>query len=304
MAMPPLQPISPANHVSRILEAELGSSSLSDYVFVDFCAGGGGPTPSLERYINDGVMEDGRWGGQRWVGANGATRNRKRNPSPSPSPPPPAARGGTSRTDKRTHPVHFVLTDLFPHISNWAHAASLSPNLHYAPQSVDAANAPADLLSTVKPPLPPATSPRKTFRTFNLAFHHFPDPLASAILHNTLTTSSGFAIFELQDRYFTSFLAVCLLGVGVMVFSPLFAWRWRSFGLVFWSWVIPVLPFVLVWDGWMSSIRTRTPEEIKKMMGTCGVDKDEVAKWRLRSGRVTHLPPFAELNWVIATKDE
>lgn len=119
-----------------------------------------------------------------------------------------------------------------------------------------------------------------------------------------MTTSSGFAIIELQDRHLTSFLAVCLLGLGVLVFAPLFAWRWRSFGTLFWSWVIPVLPFVLVWDGWMSSVRTRTVDEVQNMMKTCGVDSNEVAKWRVRSGRVTHLPPWAEINWIIATKDE
>lgn len=326
MAMPPLQPISPANHVSRILEAELGEAQLSDYVFVDFCAGGGGPTPSIERYLNEGVLEDGSWGGQRWLagtsggGSSGGgggeaktngvtataattTTKQRRTTTANSSP----------QQRKRTQPVHFVLTDLHPHIPNWAHAASLSPNMHYAPQSVDAADAPPNLLETIEPPLSPSHSPssssasstpNKTFRTFHLSFHHFPDALASRILHNTMTTSSGFAIIELQDRHLSSFLSVCLLGLGVFVFSPLFAWRWRSFGTLFWCWVIPVLPFVLVWDGWMSSVRSRTVDEVQDMMRTCGVAKDEVAKWRVRSGRVTHLPPWAEVHWIIATKDE
>lgn len=324
MAMPPLQPISPANHVSRILEAELGEATLSDYVFVDFCAGGGGPTPSIERYLNEGVLEDGSWGGQRWLAGGGGggggddnktnsvinttttttTTKQRKTTAATTTPPSP-----TSQQNKRTQPVHFVLTDLHPHIPNWAHAASLSPNMHYAPQSVDAAAAPPNLLSTIEPPLSPSSSspsssPKKTFRTFHLSFHHFPDALASRILHNTMTTSSGFAIIELQDRHLSSFLSVCLLGLGVFVFSPLFAWRWRSFGTLFWCWVLPVLPFVLVWDGWMSSVRSRTVDEVQDMMRTCGVDSDEVAKWRVRSGRVTHLPPWAEVHWIIATKDE
>lgn len=341
MALPPLQPISPAAHVSRILEAELGSGDddqdgqqqqLSQYVFVDFCAGGGGPTPTIERYLNGGVLEDASWGGGSvrpgsGAGAehdnNTATRQRRRTMTTTMT----TSSGNDNKDDdsstaKQQQPVHFVLTDLHPHIPNWARAASLSPNVHYVPRPVDAADAPADLLSTVEPPLPqpppppppsssaPSSNPfsslalPKTFRTFYLSFHHFPDALASRILHNTMTTSSGFAIIELQDRHLTSFLAVCLLGLGVLVFAPLFAWRWRSFGTLFWSWVIPVLPFVLVWDGWMSSVRTRTVDEVQNMMKTCGVDSNEVAKWRVRSGRVTHLPPWAEINWIIATKDE
>lgn len=330
MAMPPLQPVSPANHVSRILEAEVGEARLSEYVFVDFCAGGGGPTPSIERYLNEGVLEDGSWGGQRWVGGgdsdktvttvttngNGTMTKQEKSSAAKPngakasSSPPP-----TPLRKKRSRPVHFVLTDLHPHIPNWARAASQSPNMHYAPHPVDAADAPPDLLSTIEPPLSPSrsssssstrnnSSSPKTFRTFHLSFHHFPDPLASRILHNTMTTSSGFAIIELQDRHLSSFLSVCLLGLGVMLFSPMFAWRWRSPGTLFWSWVIPVLPFVLVWDGWMSSVRSRTLDEVQDMMNTCGVAADEVAKWRVRSGRVTHLPPWAEVHWIIATKYE
>lgn len=325
--MPPLQSISPANHVSRILETELGEARLSDYVFVDFCAGGGGPIPSIERYLNEGVLEDGSWGGQRWVAAPGGGDNtngaaatttttmvktkQRKSPTTTSTPTTNGSASASLTKKNRTQPVHFVLTDLHPHIPNWAHAASSSPNIHYVPYSVDAANAPQDLLSTIEPPLSSPSTPSssgvsslKTFRTFHLAFHHFPDPLASRILHNTMTTSAGFAIIELQDRHLTSFLSVCLLGLGVMVFSPLFAWRWRSFGTLFWSWVIPVLPFVLVWDGWMSSVRTRTVDEVQDMMKTCGVDADEVAKWRVRSGKVTHLPPWADINWIIATKED
>lgn len=342
MALPPLQPISPAHHVARILEAELGgggggnddsssssSPPLSQYVFVDFCAGGGGPTPTIERYLNEGVIEDGSWGGggaggsgsgrQRRLSSSGGRRDEHKNP------PARQRRSFVSEQQQpKKAPVHFVLTDLHPHIPNYARAASLSPNMHYAPRPVDAADAPADLLATVEPPLPPPPPPPrpssssssashnpfsslalpKTFRTFCLAFHHFPDALASRILHNTITTSSGFAIIELQDRSLGSFISVCLLGVAVMVFSPLFAWRWRSPGTWFWCWVIPVLPFVLVWDGWMSSVRTRTVDEVQDLMRTCGVDSEEVAKWRVRSGRVTHLPPWADVNWIIATKDE
>lgn len=315
MAMPPLQPVSPANLVSRILAEQLGDASLSDYVFVDYCAGGGGPTPSIERYINEGVLEDGAWGRQRWVEgsdddktANGnSNSNKNSNNRDDVNKKNGTATATTTIGKARTEPVHFVLTDLHPHIPNWAQAASFSPNMHYSPRSIDAAAAPPDLLATVEPPLPPrrtTTALARQFRTFYLAFHHFPDPLASRILHNTLTTSSGFAIIELQDRYLSSFLSVCLLGLGVMVFSPLFAWRWRSFGTLFWCWVIPVLPFVLVWDGWMSSVRTRTADEVESMMRTCGVDSDEVAKWEVRSGRVTHLPPWADINWIIATKRE
>lgn len=279
---------SPASIVAKLLATELGAD-VDSYVFVDYCAGGGGPTPFIERYIN-GATEEGENGSSSAITK---TTTKKR-------------RGGG-----RKQPVHFILTDLHPHIPNWTLAATASPNIHFSPHSIDASASPPNLLSTVEPPLPrtllsssspaAAAAPPKTFRTFNLAFHHLPDPLAASVLHDTLRTSSGFAIFELQDRGWRSFLAVCLLGLGAVAFAPYFAWKWRSPGTLFWSWVVPVLPFVLVWDGWMSSVRTRTVEEVEGMM-VAAAGRELASAWEVRSGRVMHLPPFAEVNWIIATK--
>ncbi|KAJ4393634.1 hypothetical protein N0V93_002847 [Gnomoniopsis smithogilvyi] len=304
MQLPLVQRLgSPASIVAKILADELGEH-VSDYVFVDYCAGGGGPTPFIERYLNSpSNKQDGHGEADaaattttttngHTAGANGIVTRSKRKTNGE-------GDGGLQRK-----PVHFVLTDLHPHIPNWSLAAADSPQIHYAPRSIDASASPPDLLSTVEPPLPPSSSPAKTFRTFNLAFHHLPTPLASSVLADTLSTSSGFAIFELQDRHLKSFLAVCLLGLGVLAFAPYFAWRWRSPGTLFWCWVVPVLPFVLVWDGWMSSVRTRTVEEITEMMASCGAESELVKKWEVRSGRLTHLPPFAEVNWIVATKLE
>lgn len=283
---------SPASIVAKILADELGDH-VGDYVFVDYCAGGGGPTPFVERYINN----------RRRARPSGDEHD---DDSPTTTATTNNVAANNSNKNKQHEPVHFILTDLHPHIPNWTLAAAASPQMHFSPHSVDAAASPANLLATIEPPLPLAhlLSPPKTFRTFNLAFHHLPTPLATAVLHDTLRTSSGFAIIELQDRHWQSFVSVCLLGLGVLLFAPVFAWRWRSPGTLYWSWVVPVLPFVLVWDGWMSSVRTRTVGEIEGMMRE-GIDGDARVKgWELRAGRVMHLPPFAEVNWIIATKKE
>lgn len=272
--------------MSRLLEAHLGDK-LSDYVFVDFCAGGGGPTPSVEQYINEDLSrslsdlkgsDNGQVNGQ--VNGNGETKRAKK------------------------EPVQFILTDLHPHIENWSQAASRSPNLHFSPDPIDASNAPMDLLANhLNTTLPPSIiKTKKPFRLYNLAFHHFDDPLARSILRNTVETSDGFAIFELQDRSLCGFLACCLLGIGVLLSAPLYAWRWRSPATLFWSWVIPVLPFVLVFDGWMSALRTRTADEVEVLLRTCGVGAGELGGWEVRSGSVCHLPPVAYVNWIICTK--
>ncbi|KUI53053.1 hypothetical protein VP1G_00552 [Cytospora mali] len=280
---PPIQPVSPARIVSRLLQDHLGDK-LSNYVFVDFCAGGGGPTPSVEQYINQDL-------------------------SPSPSVPNGSSNGQSNGHGIRKAtggPVQFILTDLHPHIENWSQAATQSPNLHFSPDPIDASNAPTDLLTNhINTKLSPSiTQTKKPFRLYNLAFHHFDDPLARSILRNTVETSDGFAIFELQDRSFRGFFSCCLLGIGVLLLTPVYAWRWRSPGTLFWSWIIPVLPFVLVFDGWMSAMRTRTADEVEALLRTCGADKRELEKWQVKSGSVLHLPPVAYVNWIICTKRE
>ncbi|CAN8098392.1 unnamed protein product [Discula destructiva] len=314
---------SPASIVAKILSDELGDQ-VGEYVFVDYCAGGGGPTPFVERYINssrenttraaanwDGkvAIRNGQPTAEGDMSKGSSVVKRTESKSKSKSKTGGLTNGSSSSSppakDAHRQPVHFILTDLHPHIPNWTLAAAASPQIHYSPHSINAAASPPNLLATVEPPLPApllAASP-KTFRTFNLAFHHLPTPLATSVLHDTLTTSSGFAIIELQDRHLRSFLAVCLLGLGVLAFAPYFAWKWRSPGTLFWSWVVPVLPVVLVWDGWMSSVRTRTVGEIEALMAEGG-GGGAAKGWDTRTGRVMHLPPFAEVNWIIATKRE
>lgn len=92
----------------------------------------------------------------------------------------------SSQSDGKPGPVQFILTDLHPHVENWRQAAAQSPNIRYEAESVDATHAPRGLIERVR------AGGNKVFRLFNLAFHHFDDPLAREILKDTLETSDGF----------------------------------------------------------------------------------------------------------------
>ena len=52
LRVPLVQPAAPAQLVARLLVTHLGP--IGGYAFVDFCAGGGGPTPEIERAVNKG----------------------------------------------------------------------------------------------------------------------------------------------------------------------------------------------------------------------------------------------------------
>ena len=71
--------------------------------------------------------------------------------------------------------------------------------------------------------------------------------------------------------------------------------------LVF-TYLIPIVPFVLVFDGFVSSLRTRTGEEVKAMADSLG---GEVAKeWEFRWGSEWHTRGIGEMTWVIGVKRE
>ncbi|GKT94111.1 hypothetical protein Ct61P_11961 [Colletotrichum tofieldiae] len=240
------QPCLPGSH-RRPDPPAYARPRLPSYTFIDFCAGSGGPTPAIERYVNRHL------------------------------------------TAQKQPNVDFVLTDLHPNTDAWARAAAKSDHIGYEPNSVDAAAAPRELVDGY------TSRGKKVFRLFNLAFHHFDDPLAKAILKNTLETSDGFAVFELQGRDLYSFLMPAILGIGCFFLAPLHAWRLRSLSVLIFTYLIPFCLF----DGYISALRTRTPDEVEALMKSCGARTDG---WEFKSGSEPHMPPFGHVNWIVAEK--
>ena len=261
--LPLIQPSSPAALVAATLQRTLGDK-ISDYTYVDFCAGAGGPTPYIERDLNTRL---------------GLSK--------------PISNGLGKETSGAS--VDFVLTDIAPHLPAWEAASKKSDNLHYIPTSVDAADAPRDLLKPFQKKESTFRPSSKVFRLFFLAFHHFDDPLAAKILANSLDTADGFGIFELQNRTFSSLLTCTLMWPLLLLVSPFYFWR--DPGHLFFTYVVPVIPFVLVVDGYTSSLRTRAPDEIKSMMR-----RQDIEGWKFGNGSEYHTYPIGEMSWFMGVR--
>ena len=87
-----------------------------------------------------------------------------------------------------------------------------------------------------------------------------------------------------------------------MLIAPYYVWIWGSPMTVVFTYLVPILPFVLIFDGWVSSLRTRTPEEVEILLRTCGATGTE--EWELQSGYETHMRPIGKMNWIICCKKE
>lgn len=107
------------------------------------------------------------------------------------------------------------------------------------------------------------------------------------------------SIFELQSRNLASLFMVSLLWPLAMLIAPIYFWR-KPLHLFF-TYLVPLVPFVWVFDGYISSLRTRTVEEVEDLMRRA-VGDDELKNWNIRSGEEVHTVAIGKLYWMIATK--
>ena len=159
----------------------------------------------------------------------------------------------------------------------------------------------------------------RVFRLYCLSFHHFNDTAAKRVLASTLATADGFAIVELQDRRVASLLLVAL-DAFLIVLAGLF-WFWRDPLHLILIYVVPLVPFTCVFDGFVSCLRTREFEEVLALVdgdrgeverngGVCHETDDEgnairtarVGEWVFEGGRLEHTWPLGHLNYVIGLK--
>ena len=141
-------------------------------------------------------------------------------------------------------PLTCLLTDKFP-------SRALSARLRSDP-----------LLSCVDEPVDAACVPEnlRGFRTIFSSFHHFPDRVAREVLADAVRCGDGFAMAEVTSRTWRGFAIVAVLPVLVWLLTPgMRPFRWSR--LLF-TYVIPLIPAVVLWDGWVSCFRTRTPREL------------------------------------------
>lgn len=110
--------------------------------------------------------------------------------------------------------------------------------------------------------------------------------------------NTNYRIFELQERTISSLIMIFLMGLLMFFITPIYFWR--SPGHLFFTYIIPIIPIVLVFDGYVSSLRTRSPEEVYALMKSCGASCDG---WTIKSGQEQHTFPIGYLTWFIATKN-
>jgi len=151
---------------------------------------------------------------------------------------------------KKTIPdLEITLTDFFPNISAFEYTKKSSNNFNYIETPIDVKNVPNHL---------------KGLRTQFLSFHHFKPDDAKKILQNAIDSNSSIAIFEAQERSFPSIIAMLFSPISVLLTTPFI--KPFKLGRILFTYIIPIVPLFVLWDGVVSSLRTYSVKEMNALV--------------------------------------
>ncbi len=153
--------------------------------------------------------------------------------------------------------VTVCLTDKYPNLEAFGRARHLTNQaISYHPEPVDATRVPGELPG---------------FRTMFTAFHHFRPEQACAVLADAVRKQHGIAVFEVTQRSALALLLTLPAPLMVLLVTPFIRpFRWSR---LLWTYVIPLVPLVTLFDGLVSCLRTYSVQELHDL--TARLDTDD-----------------------------
>ena len=146
-------------------------------------------------------------------------------------------------------PVDVWLTDKYPNeVSLRAIQKRTNRGLRYYLSPVEATRIPSDL---------------EGFRTLFTAFHHFPPGEARALVQQAVECREGIAIFEVPRRSIMTVVGCFLFLFGAFLAVALMRpFRWSR---LLWTYLIPLAPLILCFDGLVSCLRAYSLIELSEI---------------------------------------
>ncbi len=168
--------------------------------------------------------------------------------------------------------VSVSLTDKYPNLNAFARSGrDCTGAIRYHAHPVDARRVPGHLPG---------------FRTMFTAFHHFRPQEAKAVLADAVRQRQGILVVEGIERSALA-LGLMLLVVPLMVLivTPVIRpFRWSR---LLWTYLVPLIPLVALFDGLVSCLRTYNVEELRELAAASGLDH---YRWEIGSLRSKRAP--------------
>jgi flavin-dependent dehydrogenase len=157
--------------------------------------------------------------------------------------------------------IGICLTDKYPNIGAFENAQRESGGaITYCAHPVDAARIPTHIVG---------------FRTIFSSFHHFPPEEAAGVLQKAVDNRQGIGIFEAAARHPLNILLTFLAPVAALLVTPFIRpFKWSR---LLWTYLVPVIPFVLFVDGILSCLRAYSTKELSQLASSLSAEGYE---WR------------------------
>ena len=174
-------------------------------------------------------------------------------------------------------PVEVYLTDKYPNVVTLKEVRRASHGkINYSADPIDAASLPPHL---------------KGFRTIFSSYHHFDSQQAAAILLNAVNNGQGVGIFEAARRHPLTIILVAAMPLMSLLVSPFI--RPFRFSRLFWTYILPVIPFVLFYDGVVSCLRAYSTSTLLRLTRNLPAQNYQ---WQIgEENRALHVLPITYL---------
>jgi hypothetical protein len=178
--------------------------------------------------------------------------------------------------------VQAVLTDRCPNKNSTLEIAKLeNGNIRYFPEAIDAGDALRKLPG---------------IHVMFSALHHFDEDELTALLQTAAAAGRPLAFFDYSRRNLPAELPPLLM-VPFLIFliAPLirpFSWR-----QLFYIYIIPVIPFLVALDGFISRLRSYNCEELHKIIEGLGGSPD----YHWQSGRFSSMLGLCAVHFIVGS---
>ena len=147
--------------------------------------------------------------------------------------------------------LKITLTDFYPNIPAFEYTLQQGAHFNFSKAPVDARSVPNSLTG---------------LRTQFLSLHHFKPDDARSILQNALDSGHGIALFEAQERSAPSIITMLFSPLTVLLTTPLI--RPFKLGRIIFTYLIPIVPLFVLWDGLVSALRTYSVKEMQALVNS------------------------------------
>lgn len=149
--------------------------------------------------------------------------------------------------------LKLTLSDLYPDLQTANKFNGENDGLtHYYEQPVDATQVPSDLAG---------------IRTLVCSFHHLDPASARQVLLHAVQNNQPILIYEISDNSFPKWLWWLAFPINIITVLLLtLAVRPLHIGHLVFTYLIPILPLIIAWDGAVSNARTYTLQDLDTLL--------------------------------------